>query len=209
MIDPNDRTTPRPCPVCGEDFTPGKRGPVRASTTCSRAACRKASQRARRREIRDGLDTLNAVHTYAYGEPLDPPMTARRAEPAESRLDLDANDVLPPGVLAILVEEYGLRLDVQHDGTGVSVAYLAEVTEEEHLDAYPEHLRREAPFYPRRDASGTFDLGKAGGTIDRGASRARDLAALRRLAVEHPEHSSEVENWLDRTALDDVPRVLP
>lgn len=69
-VDPNDRTTPRPCPRCGEDFVPGARGRITEWTTCS-PGCRKALQRARKRDEERAPLVLQGLSLAIYGEPLD------------------------------------------------------------------------------------------------------------------------------------------
>lgn len=95
--DPNDRTTPRPCIVCREDFIPGARG--RISTTCGREACRKALQRANRRHEEAAPLALLGLHLAIYGD-----------EPEEPGLP-------PRGSLLSLSEDWGLDFgeDVRDD----------------------------------------------------------------------------------------------
>ena len=69
-VDPNDRTTPRPCTArgCSKTFIPSRRGPVR--DYCS-PTCRKRLQRDAARQEREAPALLGMLSATIYGEPLD------------------------------------------------------------------------------------------------------------------------------------------
>lgn len=207
FIDPNDRAAPRPCPSGVGDphtFTPKAAGRLNDFTTCGRESCRKAVQRARAAEIMAGLDALNTLYVMTYGEPLEPPMTARKgtkgrdAEPAASRIDMHAEDVLRPGLVRVLATEFGVDvsdylLDVEEDENGV----VGLIGTAPGVAARPQLSQR---------SSGTYDPAKRDGQLT--GSRRSELPRLRDLARSSADRVA-VDAWLaSGPELGDLPPLI-